>query len=111
MRNSFVIRFLVSKWLPLLGVTGFWAGPLGWVAAWILGDLADRGLVKLDLRIDQLKEALKDEKWKKEAGEYYAKAGARLYTEEEKNAIRKEYLDLLADYAGFGDGLSVDKHP
>jgi hypothetical protein len=109
-KNSFVVRFLVSKWLLAIGVAGFWAGPLAWVAAWFLGDLADRGLVLLDLKIDQLKEAMRDEKWKKEAVEYYKEAGARLYTEGEKVEIREKYLDLLSDYAGFGDGLSDDKH-
>jgi hypothetical protein len=109
-KNSFIVRFLVSKWLVLIGVTGFWAGPLAWVAAYFLGDLADRGLVKLDLKIDDLKEAMRSEKWKKDAVEYYHTAGARLYTEEEKNEIRKKYSDALADYVGFGDGLSDNKN-
>ena len=110
MKDSFVLKFLVNKWIILAGVTGFWGGILAWGAAWILGDMADRGIVKLDLKIDDLKQAMKEEKWKKQAVEYYAKAGVRLYTEEEKNAIRNEYLDLLSDYAGFGDGLSDNGH-
>lgn len=108
MKNSFVVQFLVSKWLLAIGATGFFGGILGIVAAWILGDFADRGIVKIDLNIDQIKEALRDEKWKKQAVEYFHEAGARLYSEEEKNAVRQHYLDALADYVGFGDGLSND---
>lgn len=101
MRNSFVVQYLVSEWLIKKGLTGFFGGVLGWVAAWILGDLADLGILKLDLTFDQINEALRNEKWKTQAVEYYKKAGSRLFTEEEKNAIRNEYLDALDDYVGF----------
>lgn len=107
MRNSFVVQYLVSEWLIKKGLTGFFGGVLGWVAAWILGDLADLGILKLDLTFDQINEALRNEKWKVQAVEYYKKAGSRLFTEEEKNAIRNEYLDALDDYVGFGDNGRV----
>lgn len=83
-------------------------GPIGAVLAFfitrVLGSMLDKGLILVDIGIDQLKQALQDKEWRAEALDHYEKAGARLYTEDEKNAIRNEYLEALKKYATYGNG-------
>ena len=110
MRDSFVVQYAVHLWVAAAGITGFWAPIVTWIAAYFLGDFVDRGIVMLDLKIDKLKEALKDPQWHSAALKAYNKSISRVYTEEEKNAIREEYRKALSDYAGFGNGVSVNKH-
>lgn len=42
------------------------------------------------------------DKFKELAQKAHDKAVARVYTEEEKNEIRKQYLDSIRDFARFG---------
>lgn len=93
-----------------LGLSGFGAWIFGLVAANVLGVMLDRGIIVMDIGIDKLKEALKDPQWRAAAEKAYKKASARVYTEEEKNAIRKQYIDALSKYATYGNGLPDDKH-
>lgn len=85
-------------------------GPIGAFAAFLaekfLTVLLDRGLIILDISMDGWSEARKDPKWRDAAEKAYKKASSRVYTEEEKNAIRKEYMAALSNYATFGNGLS-----
>ncbi len=67
--------------------------------------MLDNGLILVDIQIDKLGQALKDPQWRQAAGKAYAHASKRVYTEEEKNAIRKQYLDALARYATYGNGV------
>lgn len=97
-------------WLAAIGLTGPFGAFLGFFAAMFLGDLLDKALIKLDIGIDKWKEAMKDPKWRDAAKKAYDKASARVYTEEEKDAIRKEYLDALGEYATFGHGMPDDEH-
>jgi len=86
------------------------SGPVGAliaiVAKYFLGSMLDRGLIVIDIQIDKLKEALKDPQWREAASKAYAQAQARVYTEEEKNVIRKQYLDAIRKYATYGNGVS-----
>lgn len=111
MKNSFILRYAVHRWLLTLGAA---TGPVGFIATWflttILGDIADKAIIKIDLTLDQLKEAMRDDRWKDEALKYYDEASAKVYTEEEKNAIRKKYMDALAGYASFGNGVPVNQN-
>jgi hypothetical protein len=110
MKNSFLVRFAINRWLTMLGLAG---GPLGAIlgffASWFLGDLFDRGIILLDLTVDSIKEAIKDEKWRDDAKKAYDHAMARVYTDAEKNVIRKQYQDILKQFATFG--VSNDQHP
>lgn len=67
--------------------------------------MLDKGIIQLDIQIDKLKEALKDPQWRDAAEKAYKKASAKVYTEEEKDAIRKQYLDALSKYATYGNGV------
>lgn len=105
MRNSFIVQFGVGLWLTSIGVSGFLAGPLGWIASWVLGTMLDKGILLIDLSLSSLKVALEEDQYKDAAKKAYDHAQARVYTEEEKNAIRKEYLAALSRFASVGNGL------
>lgn len=96
--------------MAAFGLSGIPATIFAFVASRILGEMLDRGIIVLDIQIDKIKEALKDPQWREAAQKAYEKASARVYTEEEKNAIRKEYLDALAKYATYGNGLPNNQH-
>lgn len=89
-----------------MGLGGPLGGLFSFFATRILGSMLDKGLILVDIKIDQLKEALKDPKWREDALKYYELAGARIYSEDEKNEIRNQYLDALSKYATYGNGLS-----
>jgi hypothetical protein len=110
MKNSFIAQLIVKLWFAAMGlgpVAAFFLAPL---AAWALGDLMDREIVKADIAIDKLKEAMKDPEWRDVARKLYEKSTARVYSEEEKSDIRKQYLSALSKYATFGGGMSDNKH-
>lgn len=111
MRNSFIIKYGVGLWLASIGLTGPLGAFVAFIAAWILGDIADRGIIVLDLSIDSIRQALSESQWRDEAKKAYDHAVARVYTEAEKNAIRQEYLDALSKFASYGDGLRNDQPP
>ncbi len=62
----------------------------------------DYGILKIDLSIASLKVALEDRDFKEAARKAYDHAIARVYTEAEKIAIRKEYLDVIRDFGSVG---------
>lgn len=70
--------------------------------------MADRGIILIDISIDKWGEAIKDEKWREASVKAYRNASAKVYTEVEKDAIRKEYLDALSAYATFGNNKLPD---
>lgn len=95
----------MGLWLTSIGVTGFWAGPLGWIASIILGSILDRGILAIDLSVSSIRVALEDNQYRALAKQAYAHATARVYTEAEKGAIRKQYLDVIAKFGAVGDGV------
>jgi len=101
MRNSFTVQYAVRLWVAAMGLAGFPAMVVGFVASYILGSLLDLGIVSIDIQIDKLKQALKDPQWRAAAVQAYRKASAQAYSEEEKSAIRKEYLAALDAYISF----------
>ena len=105
MKNSFVVNYAVHLWIASLGVSGPFGALIAYVAKLILGEMLDRGLIVVDIQMDRLNEALKDSQWRDAAEKAYKKAVAKVYTEEEKDAIRKQYVAALVKYARFGDGL------
>ena len=102
MRDSFIVQLAVKLMIAQLGIGSLGAFFLAPIAAWILGVLLDRGIVKIDLTIDSIKEAMKEPEWRKFAKEAYEHSSSRVYTMEEKIAIRNEYLAALRKYATFG---------
>lgn len=98
MKDSFTIRYAVQLWLATMGVPTPVGYVVGLIAAHFLGDLVDKGLIKIDITIDKLREALKDPEWRDAALKAYNHAQAKVYTEAEKNEIRKEYHKALDRY-------------
>ena len=108
LKNSFVVNYAVHMWIASMSISGPLGAFVAFFAKRILGDMIDRGLIVVDIQIDKLKQALKDKQWKEAALKAYNHASARVYSEAEKDAIRKEYLDALSKYATYGDGLPDD---
>ena len=108
MKNSFVVSYAVKAWITSMGLTGPLGAFVSFFATRLLGSMLDKGMILVDIKMDHLKEAMKDPKWRKEALKYYEMAGQRLYSEDEKNEIRKQYLAALAAYATYGNGMSDD---
>lgn len=107
-RNSFIITFGVSLWLASNGIVGFWAKPLAALIEFIVGGMADAGILKIDLTIASIKVALQDEKFKDLAKKAYDKTILRVYTYEEKVAIRKQYQDIIREFGSVGNGVVPD---
>lgn len=105
MKNSFVVKFGVGLWLTSMGITGFWAMPAGWILGIILGSFLDLGILEIDLSITSINVAIQDDTYKELAIKAYQQAIARVYTEEEKIAIRKQYQDALRDFASVGSRM------
>lgn len=99
MKNSFVVEYAVHLLIASMNISGPFAALIAYLAKTILGELLDRGIIELDIQIDKLKEGLKSDQWKDAIEKAYAKASSKVYTEEEKNAIRQEYLDAIRKYA------------
>lgn len=108
MKNSPTLKLAVSLWLAASGITGLPASILSFLAVAILGNMLDRGIILLDIQIDKIREAMKDERWREQATKIYGKAMEKVYTEKEKDEIRKAYLDALGEYASLHDRLSND---
>jgi hypothetical protein len=94
--------------LAQLGIAGGFLGLVGgYFISLILGELADRGIIQIDITLDALEQAKKDPKWRAAAVAVYAKASKGAKTEEEKIEIRAQYQKILADYATLGDGNPI----
>lgn len=102
MKDSFIVRFAVHAWLQSLGARGPLGVLLATIISRIIGDMADRGIIIVDLRLDKIREAMKEDQWKEAATKAYKVATAKVYTEKEKNAIRDQYIRALGEYVGFG---------
>lgn len=105
MKNSPTLELAIQLWLASAGITGFPAWVLTIIALSVVGNMLDRGIILIDIRHDKIKEAMKDKRWRDKATKIYGKAIARVYTEKEKDEIRKTYLDTLGDYASLADRL------
>ncbi len=66
----------------------------------------DKGILQVDLTIASIKVALQEDQYKALAKAAYDHAAARVYTEGEKIAIRKQYQDVLRDFGSVGNGDS-----
>ena len=88
-----------------MSLVGLPAAILSFIATLVLGSLLDQGIIKIDVFLDTIREAMKDPKWREQATKLYGKASARVYTEKEKDEIRQEYLKALGDYASLADRL------
>lgn len=108
MKNLFVVQLGVSLWLASWGITGWFANFISPIASWFLSDIVERGILLIDLTMYSIKLGMQEEKFKELAKAAHDRATARVYTEEEKVEIRKQYLDAIRDFGRFG---VRDKNP
>lgn len=120
MKDSFIVKLAVELGFKTLALQfpaiswlfiGCPANFLEFFAIRYLGFLADKGILVIDLSKDSIEIALHRRDYREAAIKAYKKATAKVYTEEEKRAIRKQYLDTIRKFVSVGDGLRVRKHP
>lgn len=102
MKDSFIVNFALHLWLAHFGIAGPLADFIAFFGTRFLGSLLDRGILVIDLTLDSIKLALKEDQYRKLAEVAYKKAIAKVYTEGEKDEVRKQYLDALRDFARVG---------
>ena len=98
MKASFVVKFAIELWLKTKGIGGPLNAFLTFVLCRILGAMLDQGIIKLDLTLDSLSQALKDKRWQKDARLLWDEATQGGLSEEEKQLIREKYLAVLGDF-------------
>ena len=104
--NSFISDFTARLLVAAVGVTGPFGALLAFVLSVFIKKGMDQGLVLIDIQIDKIKEVIKENEWINAAEKAYRKASSqKKLTEEEKDAIRKEYLAALERYATYGNGM------
>ena len=103
-RDSFLVRLGTNLLLAKFGIVGPAADFLGLFVRGFLGLLIETGIFQLDLLLDAYREGQKIPEFEKAATAAYHKATAKLYSEDQKRAIREEYLDILSEIVPVGNG-------
>lgn len=92
----------------ILAKFGLVSGPifsvLNFIMTSILGFLKEEASFRIDLALDSWREGTKLKDFETEAKAEYDKVTAKIYSEEEKNVIRKQYLELIAKFGAVGLG-------
>lgn len=113
MGDSFIVRLAVElgftalklEFPPLAGFISAFQPILGFFARKYLGFLTDKGITLIDLTEDSIEIGRQKSEYKDAIEKAYANAAAKKYTEEEKNAIRQQYLDAIRKFVRVGNGL------
>lgn len=106
-KDMFSVKLGVALLLAKFGIVGALSDFLGYFLRAILGGLMEEGTFLIDIKIDAYKEGQKLKEFEKKAGELYAKAMAKKYTEDEKNEIRKQYLEVISRIGAVGNPTRV----
>lgn len=113
MKDLFVVELavklgfeLLKKQLPSWIGKTILGGPIGFIlthfAQKFLGMLVEQGILLVDFGIISAKVAMENEEYAKFAKEAYDRAKKRVYSEEEKQSIREEYLKALSKFGTIG---------
>jgi hypothetical protein len=103
-RDTFMVRLGTTLLLGKFGIVGPVADLLGVFVRGFIGLLIETGVFQIDLLLDAYREGKKIPEFEKAATEAYAKATAKIYSEEQKNEIRKQYLEILSKIVPVGNG-------
>jgi hypothetical protein len=119
--NLFLVSFAVQLGLKALatsfpGVSWLFGGFFGSILAYFgekyLNFMVTRGILHIDLGKYAIDVGLEQHEYRKLIMEAYKRATEKVYTEEEKVAIRKQYLDAIRKFVRVGDGVRTgDKNP
>ena len=97
--NSLIARLGANLFLGKLGVIGLGAkAALPFVSGFI-GLIMESGVFVIDLTFDSYKEGAKLKEFQKAAKEAYDHAKSKVYTPEEKEQIRQQYLKIIGNFA------------
>lgn len=107
--NLLTAHLGAGLWLASWGITGALNSFLAVPLAWLLNSFVERGILTIDITVNAIKMGLRMAEFKRLAEDAHKRATKRVYTEEEKKAIREEYLKHLRDFVRFG--RVRDKHP
>lgn len=102
-KDGFLAHLGAALILSKFGIIGRFASTLDYFLRAGIGFLIETGIYNIDLTLDSIKEGLKREQFKKDAMTAYKKAMLKAYTEEEKDAIRKEYLKIIGAIGNVGN--------
>lgn len=102
MKDSFSVKMGVSLWLASVGITGPLADALSGPITWIIGSFVDKGIILIDIKINSLKTEAERKVYLAAAERIHNTAIAKVYTEDEKIEIRRQYLDIIRNFARFG---------
>lgn len=93
-KDLFTVRLGVSLWLAKYGLPNW----LSFLFTGIIGLLIEDGIYLIDISIDALKEGRSLKNFEFLSTQAYLKASAKVYTEDEKENIRQEYLKIISDF-------------
>lgn len=111
-KDLFIIEVVVSLGLAAMktsfpaaaGLITFTQPILAFFARRFLGYLVGAGIATIDFTLDTLDQAKQRKEWEKTIDQIWDKTQAKVYDENEKAEIRKQYLAALRKYAGIGGG-------
>lgn len=102
-RDLFMVRLGTSLLLAKFGLTGAAASFVGYFLKGVVGVLIEEGSFLIDISIDALKKGREIAEFKEMADAAYKYATAKVYDENEKQKIRKQYLDIISRVTRVGD--------
>lgn len=105
MKNSFTVQLAVRLFFLQVGLPPFLSAVLNPFATAFLGAFVDYGILNIDLTINALKRGMKLKEFYKAAKAAHDRATARVYTEDGKREIRKQYRDALRGFVRFSRGM------
>ncbi len=102
-KDLFIVEMGVTLLMVRYGISGVAAKFIGFFLKGTIGMLMESGIYIIDIGLDALKEGSKLVEFEKEATKLYNKTIAKVYDEEEKEKIRKEYLDVISKIGNVGN--------
>lgn len=101
-KDSYLIRLGVTIILGRVKLTGIFGQIADYILRSVFGLGVTLGVFVIDIALDALKEGMSLEEYKEFAKKAYEKATAKIYSEEEKRAIRKQYEDAIDKFIPVG---------
>lgn len=103
-KDLFIVKLGSALLLANLGVVGVAASFLGPLIRGFIGLLYEDGTFLIDLAIDSYREGKKLKEFEAIAGPLYEQAMRGKKTEAEKQALRKQYLEVISKIGAVGRG-------
>ena len=97
-KDMFMVRLSSSLTVNAFGLTGLAGDFAGYFIRSAIGLAVKKGSLGIDLGLDALKAGMAIPEFEKLAKAAHDKAIKRQYSEEEKRAIREEYLDIVDEF-------------